>query len=360
MARKAAKFAFEDSSKEKNKNRKAFVDRVEPIRCFERELNELKEDRDAFSVLYYWGVGGIGKSHLMEHLLRETDFNNQNSSFIDTKPVLLSEDQLRAKYTLDVSTNEVEILYKLRTKLKEEYKKRCEKDFDFLLFDIAVASYEEKSDQEHRAGEKSSSRSSILDDLKSMGEVTGFSIPFYDVYEKVKSGYSAAKNILNRYAEGKVLEQYAEYIQSLNTGNSEQILRKLHRGFSYDLVRMVNGLQKSSPESLPVVIAIDTLERLDYKSAENINSLEYDDSWLFGQPDYTGVYTGGLMESVPSVLWVLCGRDQLDEKKIPLDYQIRIDRLAEADVKELLNIRDVKVSDEVARTICDVTEGVPV
>ncbi len=360
MARKALKYTLEDSSKEKNKNKKAFVDRVVPIQCFERELNELREDHDAFSVLYYWGVGGIGKTHLMEHLLREADHSSDSTMLIDTMPALLGEDQLRVKYSLDISTNEVEVLYRLRTKLKEEYKKRCDKDFDFLLFDIAVAAYEEKSDEEHRIGEKSSSRSSILEDLKSMGEVAGISIPFYDVYEKVKMGYSATKNIMSRYAEGKVLDQYAEYITSLNNSNSEQLLKRLHRGFSYDLVRMIESLQKSFPESLPVVIAIDTLERLDYKTIENINNPEYDDSWLFGRPDTDGQYTGGLIESVPSVLWLLCGRDQIDDRKLSSEYQIRIDKLAESDVKELLEIRDVNVSDDIAATICEVTEGVPV
>ena len=360
MARKALKYTLEDSSKEKNKNKKAFVDRVVPIQCFERELNELREDHDAFSVLYYWGVGGIGKTHLMEHLLREADHSSDSTMLIDTMPALLGEDQLRVKYSLDISTNEVEVLYRLRTKLKEEYKKRCDKDFDFLLFDIAVAAYEEKSDEEHRIGEKSSSRSSILEDLKSMGEVAGISIPFYDVYEKVKKGYSATKNIMSRYAEGKVLNQYAEYITSLNNSSSEQLLKRLHRGFSYDLVRMIESLQKSFPESLPVVIAIDTLERLDYKTTENINNPEYDDSWLFGRPDTDGQYVGGLIESVPSVLWLLCGRDQIDDRKLSSEYQIRIDKLAESDVKELLEIRDVNVSDEIAAAICEVTEGVPV
>ena len=360
MARKALKYTLEDSSKEKSRSKKAFVDRVIPIRCFERELNELREDKDAFSVLYYWGVGGIGKTHLMEHLLREADNSSDSSMLIDTMPALLGEDQLRVKYSLDISTNEVEVLYRLRTKLKEEYRKRCDKEFDFLLFDIAVTAYEEKSDEEHRIGEQSTSRSTILEDLKSMGEVAGISIPFYDVYEKVKKGYSAVKNIMSRYAEGKVLDQYAEYITSLSSGNSEQLLKRLHRGFSYDLVRMVESLQKSFPESLPVVIAIDTLERLDFKTTEVINNPEYDDSWLFGRPDSDGQYTGGLIESVPSVLWLLCGRDQIEDSKLPSDCQIRIDKLGESDVKELLEIRSVSVSDEIAKIICNVTEGVPV
>lgn len=45
--------------------------------------------------------------------------------------------------------NEIEILYRIRTQLKKEYTKRCNKEFDFFLFDIAVAAYEEKSNYEY-------------------------------------------------------------------------------------------------------------------------------------------------------------------------------------------------------------------
>jgi len=76
---------------------------------------------------------------------------------------------------------------------------------------------------------------------------------------------------------------------------------------------------------MPIIIAIDTVERLFYDNPDNVNNPEYDISWLFGKPGARD--TTGLLYTIPSVLWVLCGRDRLNDEVLPGEFQFKLERL---------------------------------
>jgi len=92
-----------NSEEIKKKNIQTFVDREDTIKVFSDELDELRKNINCYSLIYYWGIGGIGKSHLITHFLRDTSSSEPSTQLIDKHPILLLDDQLRVSYNLDIS-----------------------------------------------------------------------------------------------------------------------------------------------------------------------------------------------------------------------------------------------------------------
>ena len=71
---------FENTNYTRYKN--MFVDREEIIDLFKQEYHKLKEEPDYFKVISIYGIGGIGKSYLIEHLLQIPKEDKINSKII--------------------------------------------------------------------------------------------------------------------------------------------------------------------------------------------------------------------------------------------------------------------------------------
>jgi len=362
MPIKVTGFSVLDSEKEKKKTQKVFVDRDQAIAFFDHALEGLRKEPDQTDIIYYWGVGGIGKSHLINHLFRETGGNPQTYEMVDNKETVLWRDQIRVKYNLDISQNEIEVLFSLRCKLKEEVKKRCQKDFDFLLFDYTLLKYEEKSDTEHKTnGSSNNSRTSNIADLlisevnmicgkynllNPVSEISFVTVPVQLVTSAFKTVFQKAE-----------MRKYMQDIESIEYYNSDRILKKLPWAFAMDVIRLEQMISKTGFRAMPIIIAIDTVERLFYDNPDNVNNPEYDISWLFGKPGAGD--TTGLLYTIPSVLWVLCGRDRLNDEVLPGEFQFKLERLDASHVEEVIRTREITASDEIIAAINEVTEGVP-
>ena len=360
MPKKVVAIQMGDSEKERKKTQKVFVDRDNAIEHFSNVLNEIKNEPDSTDIIYYWGVGGIGKSHLINHLFRETVNKSQTYEMIDAKEAILGEDQIRIRYNLDLSQNEIEILFDLRCKLIEEFNKRLSKPARFDLFDYTLLKYEEKSEKDHIQFDDSdkSRPSSIVNKLISDAGLLG------DISSKFAPVAAAAAilaligqtlSILKKRIQDQKMDDYNEFIDVIDHSNSDKILKRLHVAFALDVIRLENEIPKH--EKYPIIIAIDTIERLFFDDPNNINNPEYDISWLFGSSDLNG--TDGLIDLIPSVLWVLCGRDKLDDELLPSQYQFKLESLDASHIKEVIDAREINATEEVISSIVEVTEGVP-
>ena len=61
---------------------KKFTDREEPKISFMNAFNGLLNGTRPFSILMYYGVGGIGKTSLLRHLQQNLPIEKTNSVFI--------------------------------------------------------------------------------------------------------------------------------------------------------------------------------------------------------------------------------------------------------------------------------------
>ncbi|MDD3042538.1 MAG: hypothetical protein PHW56_06265, partial [Methanosarcinaceae archaeon] len=261
-----------------NPKERPFVDRKEFIEAFETAFKNLGEKN--YSVLSYYGIGGIGKTGLRKELPKILE--KYNESYQNTGAIWA---------TVDFSIESHRQPDKFFGILKNELQKDGVK---FHLFDIARAAYWRKVNPEIPLQKEGYSEDSIVTELlDSFGGLVSIN------YNSIKSVVLKAPD---RFKEWSLKRD--EEITNLLNMEALDIEKRLPVCFAHDLLDYLHTTSKSA------VIFIDSYEALweDKNGQGNHNSR---DDWV-----------RELISNLPnSCLWVICGRETLRWEEIDDDWK---------------------------------------
>jgi tetratricopeptide (TPR) repeat protein len=297
-----------------------FTDREEYTEAFKKKIKfESKQD---YNILSYYGVGGIGKSTLKKELGRilSTAYSE----------IIWSSTDFELQAFREAETS----LYHLRKNLREKYK------IEFPTFDIAYTIYWQKT---HPQVTIAKDNIPFLEDGTIVSDILSHTgaIPIVGLLPSIaKAVYKGQKYFKNWWTKRGQKELY-----DLPSLNPKEILERLPMYFSLDLK---DYLQINSKNA---VIFVDTYEAL----WENFNlegGFFLRDEWL-----------RELITHLPSVLWVIFGREKLRWNELDNEWESYIEQhllggLSEQDSAGFL--RSCGITDEkIQNVIINSSKGVP-
>ena len=276
---------------------KVFVDRENAQRLFNEYYDHLKID-DTYAILYYWGVGGIGKSSLMGKLLNKDKVSNKDNPFVF--------------YDLENSCDELTILFNIRKKLEDisEY-------FEFPRFDLAIAAYLEKTNKSYLSFNGEDKGEGVKEVANSVFNLAleGISAFLFPVVETVKSIGSSAvesfKDVIGFIETKKINTKYNEEIKvidylykSSDSNDTHRLLEMVEDCFVKDYNDSIKAIKKEVDVQFPIVIGIDTFELFEYSN-------KTENSYVDKKPDWLTKKGSGLFFRLDNTLWVVTGRNQM-------------------------------------------------
>ncbi|QOY50989.1 tetratricopeptide repeat protein [Candidatus Sulfurimonas baltica] len=297
-----------------------FTDREEPQKSFIKSLADVNNRE--YSILTYYGVGGIGKSSLQRHLKAEHLDNNKDAVY-SSVDFDIEADRVQHRALRILSQN-----FKSNFKIK------------FTVFDMAYIIYWSKAYPDHdikKDGlpflEEGSHLSSIVDTFADVGGIAGAALNILDYAFKKSKEISFDSNLQTE-------------LKNLNTLDETQIEEKLPLFFAHDL----DTYKKTSPEK-KVVIFLDTYEALWQNKRSDANRLSQDE-WI-----------RDFVSELPNVLFVICGREKIRWEEVDKEWKEDLNQhilgnLSEDDAKSFLNsceIVDTDIQDEMIES----SEGLP-
>jgi len=266
MARKQAR----DISESKTLNAKRiFTDREEPQASFKKRLAQVNIRE--YSILHFYGVGGIGKTSLQKHLQKEHLDKNKDAiySWIDFEKA--DNQQEHNAYRIIVN------------KFKERF------NITFTSFNIAYIIYLKKSNPNIEISKESlpfveegGILASALDIVDNIGGLASLSVDLIKyVGEKVKENHFNS-NIRSELTKLEELE-------------ADKIEERLIDFLTYDI-----KVFKEMNPSKKIVIFLDTYESL-WGEERKESSILTKDIWI----------RDNLVTQLKNVLFVICGREKL-------------------------------------------------
>ncbi len=312
------------SARNKPTAQKSFVDRESFQEAFEKALDRNPEQ--TYKVLVYYGVGGIGKTSLIQQLESNLKSINPNAMCV----------------TLDFTTSHFrqqdEALFQLVYMLGKDYK------IPFPTYDIAYKVYWKKVHPNQALIVKEipffEDGSIISEIISALGDM-----PVVGVVPKIT----------------KIALKGHSFIQTWWTMRGENTLRKLESMQPHEILNefpiyfaqdFADYLKKKNQ---PAVIFLDTYEAL-WESNKDVGHYTSRDAWI-----------RDLIAELPSpgnILWVICGRERLRWADIKNDNwgdyleQHPIGNLENPDICDFLinwGITDSKIQDAIVES----SEGVP-
>lgn len=268
-----------------------FVDRENAQKLYNVYYDYLKSD-NTFSILYYWGVGGIGKSTLMNKL------KGSNGSFVI--------------HNLEKSCDEAVVLFNIRKMLND-----VSEHFSFPRFDVALYAYLDKTGNNQITIDSQYSEDSIKDSAKSLLSTTidfisklllpslGVAV---DVGKNAINSYESLNNLISTRKDKEKYKKefnniHALYLSS-NTNDTKKLLENVITYFINDYNASIEEIKRNSPNILPIVIGIDTFEIYDSINNKRHNVHGFD--WLNSKHNNKGV-----IFSLNNTLWIINGRNQM-------------------------------------------------
>ena len=306
------------------KAEKIFTDREEPRKVFWRAYQELEEDIENYKVLNYYGIGGIGKTRLIEKLIEE--MNEKEKAFVS----------LNFEYTN--SQDKVLILRELGAKLFRLDKKR----FKFYRFRFAMERYAEETEQEIKI--KNDNSSFLTNNpLIELGKETSDTVLEIVDNLPIISAISQAIGLLDRGRElikNKIdTKKMKKSLIEIQTWEVSKILEHIEEYFYEDLAEAMLDAKE------PLVIFLDTYEKFA-NSFEN-NDYQIYESWL-----------KSIVSEPQGILWVIAGREHLKwEEAFEVEDHL-IENLAFNDAKQFLITAGVE--ENLTEKIYELTDGNPV
>lgn len=301
---------------------KMFVDREAFQEAFEKALD--REPEETYKVLVYYGVGGIGKTSLIEQL-------ESNLEVINPNAICVSLDFKTSQYRQQDEA--LAILVKmLGTKFK----------IPFPTYEIAYSVYWKKIHPNQTLNVKEipffEDGSLISDIVSTLGDM-----PVVGVVPKIAKmvfkGHSFIQTWWTMRGE--------KTLRELESKKPHEILDELPIYFAQDLSDYLMNKEQ------PAVIFLDSYEAL-WENSKDIGYYLSKDAWI-----------RDLIAELPlpvNILWVICGRERIRWEDIDDwgDYieQHRIGDLAETDIRDFLNkrgITDSTIQDAIVKS----SEGVP-
>lgn len=310
---------------EKLKATHIFTDREEPRKAFWNNYEKVKEslhNNGDSHVLQYYGIGGIGKSSLLDELSKEMKEKLKTPRF--------------AMFDFSRKQDMRSVLESLRNQLQDKY------NFDFHGFDYGLYTYAKKAGEDMKEPQMRSfvDRSPALSCiLETMG-----AIPTVNILSQLAKATDKAVVLI--YDTLNSQKQEMAKIESMEVAELYQYLVHL---FSSDLDENMKNQKE------PLVIMFDTYECLVNEMAlvgEPLNN----DLWIRGDE--------GLIQNVHDVLWVIAGREKLKWERFDSDWKDSLEThlLGDLDGKDATDfLKDSGISNsELRDELYNLTHGTPV
>ena len=271
-----------------------FTDREAPQEAFERKFQAFYHDwREVTCTLSFYGIGGVGKTSLINKLCRVIRGLEGHDRLI--------LDAINCSYFVydfeseKANFDKLSILFQFRKQLKS-----IDPAFLFHHFDSAVLLYAKKTgrnlDLDQKVDSLLESNPWLNGFVKMAGFIPGMSwIPSaVEAFDKVDSIYT---DFSEQYSNKKL---YQDHLQEIDMLEASELLDKLHSYFISDMNHNMRYIAKE-----PIVVFLDAYE----KYIDNNNK----DSYMITVDHWLRKGIGhGVMRSIPGILWVVAGRDRLD------------------------------------------------
>jgi len=302
------------SLKEKKSAQKEFTDREKPQESF------LKALKSELLVLNFYGVGGVGKSSLKNHLINH-HLKNKNDviySFVD--------------FDIPYNRSDYEAIKIIRKNLKANFK-----DMRFAAFDTAYTVYKSKQNPQMQISNK---KLPFLDEGSLVADV------FSQIADNV--GWAGTALNLANYIYEKVDDIFTKEIkndlQKLNSMEHYDIVKHLPYFLAYDIKKYMKKNDKKR-----CIVFLDTYEAL-WESKRTIENEYHKDEWT--RELIIAFYENGL-----NPLFVITGRDELVWDKQENDWKEDMEQhllggLSKIDAKSFLrscNISNEEIQDAILK-----------
>ena len=297
-----------------------FTDREEPQESFIHALNNLLNKE--YSVLVYYGVGGIGKSSLQKHL----------------KEFHLDQDDQSVYSWIDFEIEANRTAQKTLRGLAEHFKSKFK--MKFPIFDMAYLIYWSKAFPDHdikKEGlpflEEGNQLSEIISTFVNSAGILGTTLNTLDYIYKKSKEFTFDSKIKQALADLTQLE-------------SNEIEAKLSVFFAQDL----ESYQNKYPNK-KIVIFFDTYEAL-WPTHRNEAYYFAQDEWL-----------RDIITELPHILFVICGREKIRWTEIEEEWEDDLNQhilgsLSQTDSQSFLkscHITDLKIQNSIIQS----SEGFP-
>ena len=308
---------------------KQFTDRVEARELFWKEyqklsteINEGKTGTDPIQtktgtnpkLINYYGIGGMGKTTLINQLIKELSKNDKEnlSIYIDAEDF----------------NNTLDVLYSIRNILNENYK------IKFNKFDLALIIYLKKVGKSQESPE-------IKDILNSnpIAKLIG------DTISNVSIPMLLIKNGLDKLISIGMSQRYKKFVQSIEIEQlPNNILENLPQYLADDINEYLKGKNKK------IIFFFDTFEKLDESTIGSTATLNKT-KWLYN------IRNTGIINEIKNSIFVIGSREKIN--KIPGIQYFKLDKFDEKYSYEYLNnagIEDMEICKEIYNKY---TNGMP-
>lgn len=279
-----------------NKN---YVDREIPFKVYENYLEYLQSSNTNNGVLYYWGVGGSGKSRFLTKI---------KNNCADKNIIHMSYDYDNSDFY-----SVIDLLKRLYNSIKNnQYTGKIDEPL-FIRFEKALCLYCVKYNNKNHLlfnnvdTNGSRSTSSIIDFIKFLAPA-GITKTVNMVKVVARAGEELEKNIRYKIKKNLFKDDFEEMDEVFNDDylTQDYLIKNVINNFVLDYNDYVDELNKNNLYNLPLVISLDALEQLidEYYDRKNKNNQEMDyKKWIIGQ--------NGFIFKLKNTLVVLAGRDQI-------------------------------------------------
>ena len=286
---------------------KQFTDRVEARELFweeyqklSTEINEVRTGTDPTQtktgtkpkLINYYGIGGMGKTTLINQLIKELSKNDKEnlSIYIDAEDF----------------NNTLDVLYSIRNILNENYK------IKFNKFDLALIIYLKKVGKSQESPE-------IKDILNSnpIAKLIG------DTISNVSIPMLLIKNGLDKLISIGMSQRYKKFVQSIEIEQlPNNILENLPQYLADDINEYLKGKNKK------IIFFFDTFEKLDESTIGSTATLNKT-KWLYN------IRNTGIINEIKNSIFVIGSREKINE--IPGIKYFKLDKFDEKYSYEYLN-----------------------
>ena len=312
-----------------------FTDRDEPREAFNRIFEDAQRHTDEFNIISYYGIGGFGKTRLINELSKQLDkYNSDNEDLNKIAHVT---------YDFSRGTEKMFVLDKLKNLLKKQ-------GLSFPYSDALDAAYNIKCGNPIY---KTASEKDLLDNPM-ISIVADFIPGAKGILSSLKTGKTIIEESTKYYKKIEKLwnidkQNLDKEIKAIGQLEINELEDKASYYFAQDMIHNTESI--SDEFRLPVVIFLDTYEELvnSYQAADFASAY---DVWL----------RDDIIKTIPGVLWVIGGREKLrwdedDDFWVGAIEEHELGDLTKSDSFDFL--RTAGIPEELLEDIYSVTGGTP-
>lgn len=302
-----------------------FTDREAPRASFWKQYAAVKAELGGDSnvhVLSYYGIGGIGKTSLLNRLMAEMEKNVE-------KPLYVHVD-------LGIFSDLRRVLYSMKSKLQEKAK------FQFPLLELGLYIYAKKMGEKADAPQvqQLTEKSPFLSFLLS---VSG-NIPVLGLTTTVLSLADQGITLLRNY-----LKNHSKELARIESAEPAKLYEELPMLFACD---MQENMQRAKE---PVVFFLDTYEQLVNEISQAGEPLK-NDLWIRGEY--------GLVQNIPGALWVIAGREKLKWQRFDPEWADALEQHLLGSLSQKDSVQFLERAGVLPQSLCvqlgELTQGTPV